>query len=306
MGSHKWRNEDEQLLREIYPLMPNREIAGYFGVTKIAINHKSSRLGLDETQKTYRTKSVFCANCGKTLRRPVCSTLNYKKTFCSQTCYIEWRHRHAYGIDPDFRLSTYLAYVCGVILGDGSVCRSSWGEGPKGQRAFAYLVNLEVIEKAFAESFSNALKHVGLNPRIYFVKKKGNRQDTYYVKAYSKKFVDWWAQQSITTFETMFLEEEPLLKEFVRGFFESEGSYYKQDHGSYYQTHCQMANTDLDRLKMFEKGLSRLSFKTKIYVHEEHRENRKPFHYILRVLGGKTEHARFIEKIKPCIKNHLS
>jgi len=69
MSPHKWTIDEERKLQELYPLMPNREIAKLFGVSKIAIDHKTERMGLNESQKTYRIREVVCDYCGNILRR---------------------------------------------------------------------------------------------------------------------------------------------------------------------------------------------------------------------------------------------
>jgi len=279
--------------------MSNREIARLFGVSKIAIDHKTERLGLNESQKTYRIRTVVCSYCEKILKRPL-SQSSGSHHFCSTKCYVEWRREYAFTIQPKLSPSPFLAYVCGVLLGDGVCCKASQG---KGKSAVAYVVGLEVVEKRFAQSFLGALQRLGLNPKMYYNKKKGNRRNTYLVKAYSKRFYQWWTKQTLTDFE-MFFNETQLLKEFVRGFFESEGSYYKRDYPNY-QTFCQMVNTELGIIRLFRKALAQLSFKTSIHSQEEKRKNRKKFVYKLWILGGKNEHNRFIKLIKPCIKNYL-
>lgn len=299
MSPHKWTINEERKLRELYPLMPNREIARLFGVSKIAIDHKSKRLGLSESEKTYRIREVICNYCGRMLRRPLSQTTG-SHHFCSPKCYVKWRSEHAFKIQPNLSPSPSLAYVCGVLLGDGVCCKSSQG---RGKRAAAYVVALEVTEKKFAQSFMEALQSLGLNPRMYHNKKKDKRQDTYYVKAYSKRFYQWWTKQTLVDFE-MFFNEATLLKEFIRGFFESEGSYYKRDYPNY-QTFCHMTNTDYNIICLFKKALSQLSFRTSIHCHEEKRRNRKKFVYFLWILGGRNEHYKFIQLIKPCIKNCL-
>lgn len=178
-----------------------------------------------------------------------------------------------------------------MLLGDGVCCKSSQG---RGKNAAAYVVALEVTEKKFAQSFMGALQRLRLNPRIYYIKKKGGRRDAYYVKAYSKRFYQWWTKQTLVDFEKMFFSEAPLLKEFVRGFFESEGSYYKRDY-PYYQTFCQMVNTEHAIIRLFGKALSQLSFKTSIHCHKEKRRDRKKLVYTLWILGGKNKHSKFIQ-----------
>jgi intein-encoded DNA endonuclease-like protein len=300
MLPHKWTVDEERKLREVYPLMPNREIAKIFRVSRIAINHKTERLGLNQSQKTYRIREVVCDYCGNVLKKRLSQTAG-SHHFCSPKCYAEWRSEHAFKIQPKLSSSPSLAYVCGVLLGDGVCCKSSQG---RNKNAVVYVVALEVTEKRFALSFMEALQCLGMHSRIYFNKKKGNRRDTYYVKAYSKRFYQWWTKQTLADFERTFFDEATLLKEFVRGFFESEGSYYDRDY-PYYQTFCLMVNTEQTIIHLFEKALSQLSFKTSIHRHEEKRKDRKRFVYKLWILGGKSEHNRFIELIKPCIKNHL-
>jgi len=263
MPPHKWTIREEKRLGKLYPLMPNREIAKLFGVSKIAIDHKTERLGLNELQKTYRTKTVMCDYCGKVLRRCSSQTAG-SHHFCSLKCYGEWRREHAFTVQPKLSPSSFLAYVCGVLLGDGVCCKASQG---KGKSTVAYVVSLEVVENQFAQSFLEALQRLGLNPKMYCHKKKGNRRNTYHVKTYSKRFYQWWTKQTFPDFETFFNETQ-LLKEFVRGFFESEGSYYKRDYPNY-QTFCQMVNTELAIIHLFKKALAQLSFKTSIHRQEK-------------------------------------
>lgn len=301
MSPHKWTVGEEKRLGESYPLMPNREIAKLFGVSKIAVDHKTERLGLNQLRKTYRIRAVICDYCGKVLQRSL-SQMTGNHHFCSLKCYVAWRCEHVFTVQPELSPSPFLAYVCGVLLGDGICCKASQG---RGKSTVAYVVALEVVEKQFAQSFLEALRCLRLNPRMYCNKKKGNRRDTYYVKAYSKRFYQWWTKHTLMDFEKMFFNETQLLKEFVRGFFESEGSYYKRDHPNY-QTFCHMANTERSIMHLLKKALSQLSFRTSIYRHREFRKDRREFVYILWILGGKNEHARFIQLIKPCIKNDLN
>ena len=300
MIPHRWTDDDVERLRELYPRMPNREIARILGVSKLAIDHKTERLGLRWTEKTYRVKNIACDNCGKIMLRQL-STMTGNHCFCSAKCYNEWKSKHAYTVEVNLSASPDLAYVCGVLLGDGFCGRFSQG---RRKEAFVSMIALEVVEKTFALSFMESLQRLGLRPRIYRNRKKGNRRDTYFVKAYSKKFHQWWTEQNLPDLEDMFFRDTELLKEFVRGFYESEGSYYKRA-GPYDETLCQLSNTDLEITELFKKAISRLSFKTSVYCHKERRKDRKQFVYKLNILGGKHERARFIKLIKPRIKNSV-
>ena len=300
MIPHRWTDDDVKRLRELYPRMPNREIARILGVSKFAVDHKTERLGLRWTEKKYRVKNVACDNCGKIMLRQL-STITGSHCFCSPRCYAEWNRKHAFTVEVNLSASPDLAYVCGVLLGDGVCCRSSQG---KRKESFVSVVALEVVEKPFALSFMESLQRLGLKPRIYRSKKKGNRRDTYFVKAYSKRFYQWWTEQNLSDLEDLFFHDTELLKEFVRGFYESEGSYFKRA-SPYDETLCQLSNTDLEITELFKKAISHLSFKTSVYCHKERRKDRKQFVYNLNILGGKHERARFIQLIKPRIKNSV-
>jgi len=93
------------------------------------------------------------------------SQITGKHCFCSSKCYVEWRREHVFTAQPELSSSLSLAYICGVLLGDGVCCKTSWG---KGKSAVAYVVALEVIEKQFAQSFLESLQRLGLKPRIYY------------------------------------------------------------------------------------------------------------------------------------------
>ena len=304
MKYHKWTKSDEEKLKESYPHMPNRQIAKIFGVSKIAINHKARRLGLNWSQKTYSMRKVICDYCGEPFVKRRCYVQRVRHHFCSMECRDKWMRAHSYVIQPNLLPSPTLAYVCGVLLGDGMCYNASQGKN----KGFTYAVALEVTEKPFARSFLQALWQVELKPRMFPIKKSGDRQDTWYVKGYSKKFYEWWIKQTLSDFQKMFFKEEGMLKEFIRGFYESEGSYYKQ--------HRQLCNADYKIILLFQKALSQLGFESSIYRNEQRWkdfyrdkydvESWKEFLYILYIRGGQHEQNRFIELIKPCIKNSLT
>jgi len=59
------------------------------------------------------------------------------------------------------RPSPILAYVLGVLKGDGSVIIRRTAHGTE------YRIQLSVVDEPFANSFCEALKQLGMRPKIY-------------------------------------------------------------------------------------------------------------------------------------------
>ncbi|MBE8539411.1 LAGLIDADG family homing endonuclease [Geoglobus acetivorans] len=187
--------------------------------------------------------------------------------------------------DVNLKPSKELAYILGVIFGDGYV-----GHTKKYGDRF---IQLKVIDKQFADEFVVNLRRIGLKPYMKTIKpKKPNWKKIYYVRARSKQFYEWYKSLDLKTIETEYLINDDFRKEFIRGFYESEG------HRAH--SNIQMYNTNLKLLKLIKAQLEKLGFKVSIKTYT--RRNRKPEH-VLTVLGGKKEVLRFIQIINPITKN---
>lgn len=80
---------------------------------------------------------------------------------------------------PKLTPSSSLAYILGVIMGDGYISVYKRKEGTH------YKIGLNVKEKKFALEFLSELKQIGLNPNICF-----DSKSFYRVTSNNKVFVD--------------------------------------------------------------------------------------------------------------------
>ncbi len=109
--------------------------------------------------------------------------------------------------------SPELAYIVGVMFGDGSTSFRKSG------RSYKYRIRLKVVDKEFAEEFKRCLEEVGLKPSLRFERNRA-RCDRWCVEANSKILYEFLRQPKDKLFEVA--EKYPA--EFLRGFFDSEGS----------------------------------------------------------------------------------
>jgi len=194
------------------------------------------------------------------------------------------REKNPRWIRPKLEPSSALAYVLGVLKGDGSAffLKKRWGA-----------IALEVITPEFNESFERALKEIGLNPKTRpYRKKEPNRKLTYKTIAFSTAFVEWY--NSLTSEQIMnILSNDDFKREFIRGFYESEGGTYKKSRFSF---EIKMACTNGETMKLVKSILNDLGFNFCLAPPTE----AGPC-YKLRVAGD--EVFRFHTEIKPCIKS---
>ena len=193
--------------------------------------------------------------------------------------------------EPCLTPSPTLAYVLGVILGDGSVSVIS--------SCRAYRVELRTVDEVFARSFCNALKGLGLNPKMYCQKRKERGlTDIYYVCAHSKVFVEWYRNLTSNDIKRIaFLYP----KEFIRGFYESEGYIHKYG-GSHKDSYeAGMTNTVEWIVDLIARLLEYMGFHPHVY---KYRCNYvKTELYCKVIICRRDEVYHFLKLIKPCIKN---
>ena len=173
-----------------------------------------------------------------------------------------------------------LAYILGVMYGDGSLVFN-----PK---TYGYILKLACKDEAFAKSFADALRRMGISPYVWHSKKSG----IWEVRAINKKL--WMLVKSAKDDESLKLLRELIRDheiEFVRGFYESEGK----------SKVTAFVNTNRNLLEFVSQILEKHGFKTTISSIKTS-GNRKPL-YVLYVLGGKSSRRRFLALVNPCIKN---
>lgn len=185
-------------------------------------------------------------------------------------------------LEPNLSPSPPLSYVLAVLLGDG------WTSKDKEGRC---RLHLEVKDKAFAESFANALRKIGLNPTIWFNEKR--RGGMWFVQGYSKVFYEWLQQLNVKNIYS-FLVDRHCEKEFLRGFYEAEGSYrFRLDRDN--RLEVRASNKQPELLIVCKTCLEHFNFEASL----QHSKGC----YMLNLLGGDSQTYRFFEVIEPVVKN---
>jgi len=214
----------------------------------------------------------------------------FKKFGIPRRTWIEGRKLRGYGKEhlriPNLNPSEDLSYILGVCLGDGSVTKC-------GKKC---VVELAATDYNFVQSFGASLRRIGLNPCFGVIPPKEKNRTKYYIHAQSKVFYDWFKALTINDIENMVKDYIP---QFVRGFYESEGSFAKRKHGL---SRLRIVNAKKDLIDLVARLIEKLGFKVSIRYHRDKRPNRKGT-YCIEILGGELERRRFIEIIKPVNKN---
>ncbi len=142
--------------------------------------------------------------------------------------------------------SPALAYIVGVYLGDASVS----------ENAYKYRIRLKVVDRDFAEAFWNALKDIAVNPWIGFEHNRG-RSYRWCVEVTNKDLYMFLSRPK----EKLFNIVRTYPREFLRGFFDSEGS------AIVYQNRARVeaSNYDLEILELCRELLKEFEINSKIY-----------------------------------------
>jgi len=191
---------------------------------------------------------------------------------------------------PDLNPSPELAYILGVIDGDGCVSGHDH-------------IYLGTKDYEFAQEFRRALKAIGLRANIgegsYWNKNLKRQYHKWQCYAYSTVFVRWFkglAQEQKEGIAKQFPEQ------YLKGFFESEGTYFIGSDGS---TNVRFSNFDYELLLKVQRLLALLGYDSNIYEskHKGYFTGQEVTAYRLNLLGSSKEKHEFIKRIKPIIKN---
>jgi len=190
----------------------------------------------------------------------------------------------------DIDLSPTLSYVLGVCFGDGTVYKM-WCRHLNRHR---YEVALHVRNKIFAESFKAALEKQGFKVRLY------TYNGWWHVFANSKIFYRYFSTLTLNDLRSI-LKSDELAKAFIRGFYESEGSYCLCYHKrwNYFNEILVISNTNLGLLKLIQELLRRWGIEFHIYGPFPRRPERSV--YALQT-AQKELIGRFLKLVEPSIK----
>jgi len=148
-----------------------------------------------------------------------CRILGWPETKVSTLYY--WKH----GIIPPVAKwraepSKELAYIIGVVQGDGTVC--------KDERRDQYIVQLATIDSEFVIIFSKAMTKL-LN-RKYIEPRWNEREKGWRVAYHSKAFVEWYKEsekQGLEGFKKYIEHDTETVRYYLKGLFDSDGNNYR-------------------------------------------------------------------------------
>jgi len=191
---------------------------------------------------------------------------------------------------PNLKPSPELSYILGVIAGDG--CVSSCGH-----------IVLVTKDYAFAEEFEKALKAIGLRAKV--------TEENYWHKYMKQYFHSWVSYANSVVFARWYgsLTQDQIEKiaslfpwEYLKGFFESEGSYTITPNGS---ASIRFSNSAYDLLLMVQRLLTLLGHNSNIYERKFKTQftDHEVTEYSLNLLGSSEKKHEFIKKLNPVIKN---
>lgn len=200
------------------------------------------------------------------------------------------RGNHHALINPNLEMSETLAYILGVIYGDGyfQFLKGSWKVG------------LHVSEIEFAKSFREALSQIGLRPSKIMSSPSDYGMKQYYrVEAYSKAFYDFYDSLSLSELKDKLLLSQNLTWAFLRGLYESEGT--KLYRGKHSLNVMALYNTNHKLIQLAEVLLNHLGFPYAVVIRKPY-GNRKSL-YGLALRSSSQRKEEFLRLLNPCIKN---
>ncbi|ASJ14201.1 LAGLIDADG family homing endonuclease [Thermococcus radiotolerans] len=148
--------------------------------------------------------------------------------------------------------SPELAYIVGAYLGDASVS----------ERNYQYRIRLKVIDRDFAQNFEKALRAIGANPRAGFEHNR-SRANRWWVEVTNKELFMFLKGPK----EKLFEVARAYPKEFLRGFFDSEGTVIFSKKSK--MLYVSASNYDTEVLRLCQDLLDGLKIHSKIYLHQK-------------------------------------
>lgn len=201
---------------------------------------------------------------------------------------------HHRAVKPNLEMSDSLAYIAGVIYGDGYL---QYNKG-------TWIIGLHVSKLEFAESFRNALIKIGLKPSRIRTSLECSEfskvaKQRYRVITYSYRFHDFFQSLSLDELKNKLCIKQSLIWAFLRGFYESEGTrLYRKGHGLRVVV---AHNTNYKLIQLAGDLLTHLGFSYSVFIRKAY-DNRKPLYRL--ILGGPKHGTKenFLKSLAPCIK----
>lgn len=196
-------------------------------------------------------------------------------------------------IKPNLEMNETLAYIIGMLKGDGCVYRNGK----------TYRICLDITSERKAINFFNVLKRIGLNPFTYEIMPSNGigKLKKYRVLASSKIFYEWYKKLTLKKLKELLDNKEKIIG-FIRGFYEAEGSITKQKDGTIV---ISMYNTDLKLINLVKSSLEKLGLYFNLNgPYKNYRLGGYNSKVIYRIqTGSKMNVHIFLNLIKPSVKN---
>lgn len=209
--------------------------------------------------------------------------------------YRKGRKKNPNMIRPNLSPSATLAYILGVMVGDGNISES------RGHHHIILRVRAKDLE--FVKSFQDGLKQIGIYSKLSRCK-MGKNKLGWRIRGHSKVFCGWYKS---LTFEQVAGLAQQYPQDFMRGFYESEGSYHiisrKRPLGISRLVKLTLCNTDKRLAELARDLIETMGFHIYFYPYWE-KGHKLPI-YRLYLKGRKSEKTRFLEEIRPVIKDSL-
>lgn len=204
-------------------------------------------------------------------------------------------------IKPNLNMSEDLAYILGVLKGDGCVCKYRHNNIEK------YRVALNVTDKNFALCFYKSLRKIGLNPSSCETMPSNGigKKRQYIVHAYSKILGMWYKKLTLEKLKKI-LDNENHIVFFLKGFYEAEGSLYLNKKNN--KNMCiRIFNSDESLLSFVKYLTDKIGFSFNFYgPYSNHfstfanERSRKMYNLNTSI---RVDVLKFMRLINPCTKN---
>jgi hypothetical protein len=140
------------------------------------------------------------------------------------------------------------------------------------------------------------MQSINLNPHIH----KGNGNATV-VNSCSKMLWEWLYSLTYQNLENLLSKDRKYLLAFLRGFYEAEGCYYYESGVRY--PYAVITNSNEQLISFVHRLICELGFKAKLYRMKRGKTAYKEGFYFHILIRKKGEAEKFIDMIKPSLKN---
>ena len=282
------------------------QLAERYGLTGAGISYHLKKLGIEVKNSRYKINEKIGKEIIRLYVEEGLSSMDIAKKYnlCDSTVqrYLrkqgviirnpsearKQKHKNMLNLEP----SESLAYVLGVIEGDGWVSSDSNG--------FKNVIGLYVKDYDFILEFKKHLENIGFNSfhidKKELSKKNSKHNDLYRLRVYSIYFSEWYySLKKYDDYVKMFEDNECHMAAFLRGMFDSEGHVrvlFRKTGGILTRT-IKITNTDESLINLCGHFLNKLN----IEYTTRYEENKKGYKTKIDILIRARSYSDFRGKI---------